>query len=146
MSDFDLSTAMSQLPMLHMIPYSSTYNLYRFPPSTPGLASLLGSLFTSSVTPPSEEIDVKTADAEQLKRAGEGWVTVTRTKEEVSIMLDAEMSVRVELDDLVKAQGSGGVQDGPFGCLRIRGPMELSAFLEDPAVDDLRLDFCAWIA
>ena len=121
---------MAQSPMLQMIPYSSSFNLYRFPPTTPGLGLLIGSLFTADVLPGHQEepLDPRTADADQLKRAGQGWLTITRTKEEVSIMLDADYpasDVGAKLDELVHAPGSQGVKDGPFGCLRIRGPMEL---------------------
>ncbi|KAG7527552.1 hypothetical protein FFLO_06820 [Filobasidium floriforme] len=138
MSDFDLETAKAQSPMLHIIPYSTTYHLYRFPPGTPGLGSLLGNIFTaqpqSSSSSSKDTFDVRTAEPERLKRAGKGWLAVTKTEEEVSIMVDSEYNAaepgsfdaNAQLEALVQAQGSEGIKDGPFGCLRIRGPMELN--------------------
>jgi hypothetical protein len=138
MSDFDLETAKAQSPMLHIIPYNTTYYLYRFPPGTPGLGSLLGNIFTakpqSSSSSSKDTFDVRTADPERLKRAGKGWLTVTKTEEEVSIMVDSQYTAadagsfdaNAQLEELVQAQGSDGIKDGPFACLRIRGPMELS--------------------
>ena len=54
-------------------------------------------------------------------------MTVTKTKEEISIMVDSESEVNRGLLALAAAEKERGViVDGPFGCLRVRGPMELS--------------------
>lgn len=82
------------------------------------------------------DIDAAAAAAEAhvhnrkaLHASGNGWITVTRTEEEVSVLVEDGIA-----HDLVEAGKQGGagsrweVEDG-WACLRVRGPMALSESL-----------------
>ena len=121
-SVFDLDHAKANNPILHVIPYTSSFTLYRFPPTSPNAPKILAHAFSQSIptsSSASENPDVS------LKNDGQGFLTVTKTKAEISIMVESESEVNQALLDLAKKE-EGVVVDGPFGCLRIRGPMELS--------------------
>ena len=120
---FNLDHAKANNPILHVIPYTSSFTLYRFPPSSPDAPELLAHALSqpiptsSSASEPNPEVS--------LKDGGQGFLTVTKTKEEISIMVDSESEVNRGLLGLAEKE-EGVIVDGPFGCLRVRGPMELS--------------------
>jgi hypothetical protein len=51
-------------------------------------------------------------------RHGDGFLTVSKTTEEWSVMTQQDQQIDV---------GEGGQVEGPWGCLKVRGPMVLSA-------------------
>lgn len=150
---------------LELIPYTCSFSLYRFPPHSSHLpAALLATSLADQLSPDkssaSSSSTTHTANSassmdtsESLKKAGHGFLTVSKTVEEVSIMVEVSSSGGTTGEattadskhaDLVRAldravdqahmdgvDAGNTVKDGPFRCIRVRGPMKLgrSSFL-----------------
>jgi hypothetical protein len=102
-----LGQAKRSNPSLQLIKLRHSFYLYQYPialPLPPTLVSLLS-------VPPTPRADA---------RHGDGFLTVSKTTEEWSVMTQQDHQI-----DL----GEGGQVEGPWGCLKVRGPMVLSACL-----------------
>ncbi len=101
-----LQQAKQSDPSLQLLKLHRGFYLYQHPIASPLPASIL-SLLSKPVT----------GTSQQSSDQGEGFLTISRTPEEWSIMIHEDTHFEVERETLIQ---------GPFGCLKVRGPMELS--------------------
>ncbi len=148
--DSDLGMSSSNIPSLQdskatetslqVIPLDHTFWLYQFPTTQPLPEILQKRIFQSSIS----NSDTKSSNDrnQEDKQSGKGFVTVTRNVEEWSIMIEMdeeEDNLRKELqpflgsdspeedkEDGGKARKREGKEEGPWSCLKVRGPMVLS--------------------
>jgi hypothetical protein len=120
MSDEEFNVQKRTNPILAVIPYTSRFTLYQLP--SPPSTSLQTAL-TSALLAPLPETS-------SLHVAGRGFLTITRTQEEWSIMIDSNhpSGLCKEIDEAMRETGKG-IKDGPFACLRVKGPMDLCRFM-----------------
>lgn len=143
----DLEAAKKTEPSLVIIPLTTTFELLRISPSDtarflPTLDRLSSQSLRQSInhplTRPSESDSAALTAYE--KASGEGYVSITRTGEEISLLLNAKLSSQLKEDaEWTKGCDEGVIeQEGPYACLRVRGPMPLRESTEILLLDAYR--------
>lgn len=130
----DLEAAKQTEPSLVIIPLDATFDLFRVPSAEAG--RLIGALealsskalrysIESPTSPPSN--DDREGTTAYQKASGNRYVSITRTQDEISLLVDKQVGDELrESEDWVKGTEAGLVEhEGPYGCLRVRGPMPL---------------------
>ncbi|KAJ9112338.1 hypothetical protein QFC19_000758 [Naganishia cerealis] len=131
----DLEAAKQTEPSLVIIPLDTTFELFRVSPHDAArFIDTLDSLSSQSLhrsierPPAARPAGNDTAALTAYEKAsGEGYVSITRTEEEISILLDTKAGDWLrENQDWAQGCVDGVIQhEGPYGCLRVRGPMPL---------------------
>lgn len=130
----DLEAAKQTEPSLVIIPLTTTFELLRISPSDiarflPTLDRLSSQSLRQSIDHPlTRPSDSDTAALTAYEKAsGEGYVSITRTGEEISVLLDAKLATELKEDtEWAKRLEEGVIErEGPYACLRVRGPMPL---------------------
>ncbi|KAI5453890.1 hypothetical protein NCC49_004886 [Naganishia albida] len=130
----DLEAAKRTEPSLVIIPLDATFDLFRIPSAESG--RLIGQLEALSskalrysidhpMTPPSKENIAATTAYE--KASGNRYVSITRTQDEISLLVDKKVGDELRANDEWMRESEAGLveHEGPYGCLRVRGPMPL---------------------
>lgn len=129
----DLEAAKQVEPSLVIIPLDATFELFRLPSAdagrfVPDLESLFSKALQYSINSPSfQSSEDGSAKVASEKSSGEGYVSVTRTVNEISILVDARVGDDLRRNAQWVKESQGGIveYEGPYGCLRVRGPMPL---------------------
>lgn len=148
----DLEAAKQVEPSLVIIPLDTTFDLFRLPSADAGrfvhdLESLFSKTLQYSIKHPSgrpSKDDSTPAVSE--KSSGQGYVSITRTVNEISILVDTQVGEELRRNEEWVTESQGGIveYEGPYGCLRVRGPMPLREYTVlnyrgrrdiDPSVD-----------
>lgn len=133
----DLEAAKRTEPSLVIIPLDATFDLFRIPSAESG--RLIGQLEALSskalrysidhpMTPPSKENIAATTAYE--KASGNRYVSITRTQDEISLLVDKKVGDELRANDQWTRESEAGLveHEGPYGCLRVRGPMPLCKY------------------
>jgi hypothetical protein len=149
----DLEAAKQTEPSLVIIPLDATFDLFRIPSADAG--RLIGPLETLSsralrysidnpVSIPSK--DDREATTAYEKASGNRYVSITRTQDEISLLLDKQVGDDLRgNEDWAKETKAGLVEhEGPYGCLRVRGPMPLRKYTLFPSNLIDRLTISIW--
>lgn len=133
----DLEAAKQTEPSLVIIPLDATFDLFRIPSADAG--RLIGPLEALSskalrysidnpVSPPSK--DGRQAMAACEKASGNRYVSITRTQDEISLLIDKQVGdeLRENADWATESKAGLIEHEGPYGCLRVRGPMPLCKY------------------
>ncbi|GHJ84327.1 hypothetical protein NliqN6_0729 [Naganishia liquefaciens] len=129
----DLEAAKRIEPSLAIIPLDTTFELFRLPSADAGrFVRILESLFSKALqysieNPSSQSLKDASGAVASEKSSGEGYVSITRTVNEISILVDAQVGDELRRNEEWIKESRGGIveYEGPYGCLRVRGPMPL---------------------
>lgn len=132
----DLEAAKQTEPTLVIIPLNATFELLRLPSSDAGrfigiLESLCSKALRYSLDQPTKpSADDSNAMAAYERASGDRYVSITRTPDEISLLLDKQVADELRGNaEWVKELNGGLVEhEGPYGCLRVRGPMPLRKY------------------
>jgi hypothetical protein len=126
----DLEAAKKIEPSLAIIPVDTTFELFRLPSSdagrfVPDLESLFSKALRYSINNPTAQPpkDDSAAQIASEKASGEGYVSITRTVNEISILVDSKVGDELRRNQEWVKESQGGIveYEGPYGCLRVRG-------------------------
>lgn len=126
----DLEAAKKVEPSLVIIPLNATFELFRLPSANagrfvPDLESLFSKALQYSINNPTAQPsnDDPAAQAASEKASGEGYVSITRTVNEISILVDKSVGDELRKNEEWAKEMQGGIveYEGPYGCSRVRG-------------------------
>jgi hypothetical protein len=126
----DLEAAKKVEPSLVIIPLDTTFELFRLPSSdagrfVPDLESLFRKALRHSINNPTAQPskDDSASQVTSEKASGKGYVSITRTVNEISILVDKQIGDELRQNEEWVKESQGGIveYEGPYGCLRVRG-------------------------